>query len=45
MDYRNLVERARARIVEITREGLPVWELTMPKPYVFYKAHRIVNFP
>jgi len=40
-----VVDSAGPRIVEITREGLPVWELTMPKPYVFYKAHRIENFP
>jgi len=33
------------RILEITREGLPVWELTLPPPYLIYKAHRIENFP
>jgi arylsulfate sulfotransferase len=40
-----VVDSAGPRIVEITRDGMPVWELTMPKPYVFYKAHRIENFP
>ncbi len=40
-----VVDSAGPRIVEITREGMPVWELRMPKPYVFYKAHRIENFP
>jgi hypothetical protein len=40
-----IVDSAGPRILEITRQGLPVWELTLPKPYVIYKAHRIENFP
>ncbi len=33
------------RILEISPEGLPVWELVFPPPYLIYKAHRIENFP
>lgn len=40
-----VVDSARPRILEITHEGMPVWELTLPPPYIIYKAHRIENFP
>jgi hypothetical protein len=40
-----IVDSARPRLLEITHDGLPVWELTLPKPYIIYKAHRIENFP
>jgi hypothetical protein len=39
-----VVDSFGARIVEVTLEGLPVWELTLPPPYLIYKAHRIESF-
>jgi hypothetical protein len=40
-----IVDSFAPRILEITPEGMPVWELTLPKPYLIYKAHRIEIFP
>lgn len=40
-----VVDSFNSRIIEVTHEGLPVWELTLPPPYYIYKAHRIENFP
>jgi hypothetical protein len=39
-----VVDSAGPRIVEVAPDGMVVWELTLPKPYVIYKAHRIENF-
>ncbi len=40
-----VVDGFNGRIVEITHDGQPVWELVMPGRYYIYKAHRIENFP
>jgi hypothetical protein len=40
-----VVDGFNGRIVEVTVDGQPVWELVMPGHYYVYKAHRIENFP
>ena len=40
-----VVDGFNGRIVEVTPDGQPVWELEMPGHYYIYKAHRIENFP
>jgi hypothetical protein len=39
-----VTDSAGPRVFEIDPGGMLVWELTLPKPYVIYKAHRIENF-
>jgi hypothetical protein len=39
-----VVDGFNGRIVEVTRDGTAVWELSLPPPYYIYKAHRIPNF-
>ncbi len=43
-----VVDSMNGRIIEVTAEGLPVWELEFPPSFMtyrIYKAHRTLNFP